>query len=62
MPEQVTKEDQSVMLPEHQVLAAFYNVGTLTALVDAQAKHIERLQARLQRDEPNYYGRAPREG
>jgi hypothetical protein len=60
MSEQRTKDQ--VMSPEHEALAAFYNVGTLPALVDAQARHIERLQARLQRDEPNYSGSTPREG
>jgi hypothetical protein len=52
----------SAMRSDHQTLAAFYNVTTLDALVDAQARHIERLQAKLQRDEPSYSGRTPREG
>lgn len=46
---------------EHQQLCEFYGVGTLEALVDAQVRHVRRLQeqATPTRDESP---RTPREG
>lgn len=46
---------------ERLQLYRFYNVSTLEGLVDKQARHIERLQAKLppMRDE---FPRTPREG
>jgi hypothetical protein len=41
---------------DHRQLASFYGVETIAELVDEQAKHIEKLQARL----PEYRDPFPR--
>lgn len=52
---------RGLMSADHHQLCKFYNVEGLEALVDAQSKHIERLQSKLSplRDE---FPRTPREG
>ena len=46
---------------EVDTLLRFYAVDTLEGLVEAQAKHVERLQAKLPRI-PDQFPRTPREG
>jgi hypothetical protein len=46
---------------EHLKLMRFYDVSSLEALVDIQAKHIEQLQAQSP-PPPRYNRRVPREG
>lgn len=56
-----TKEAPPTGAPEIDELMKFYGVESVEALVSAQARHIEKLQAKLPplRDE---HPRTPREG
>jgi hypothetical protein len=43
-------------------LLRFYSVDTLEGLVEAQAQHVEKLQAKIPSDNIQMFFRPPREG
>lgn len=59
--EEIHSVMNTAMSDEHRKLCDFYAVAGLHGLVDAQAKHIEKLQARLPKDPPLFTGKV-REG
>lgn len=53
---------RGILASEHSPAMEFYGVESIDALIEAQAEHVERLQAKIPKDNSPFYRRVPREG